>query len=172
MCGASSIKRQMEVERFEYGQGKGAVMLESLVPVYICESCEFRYTDHEAESARHDAVCRHLQLMVPTELQKIRDDLGMSREDFSEMSGLGAASISRWELGLTIQNKANDNYIYLLSFKENRDRLQSRHSNRERNGCVIAIASHQRFRGLAKQGNEADPAMLQRAKTFQLRKTH
>lgn len=173
VCSATAVRREKEIERFPYGQGKGAVTLEALVPVYTCESCEFRYTDHEAEGLRHEAVCRHLQIMTPAELQKIRSDLGMSREELADISGLGVASLARWESGANIQNKANDNYLFLLSFTENRQRILSRgleFAVTKSTKVVSLDARRKVLRGLGGDLSNVSPEMLERSQEFRLRK--
>lgn len=38
----------------------------------------------------------------------------MTRAQFSEITGLGEATLARWEAGAVIQNRANDRYLRLL----------------------------------------------------------
>ena len=49
----------------------------------------------------------------------------MSRAAFAQVSGLGEASLNRWENGLAIQNHANDRYLRLLAHPEIMSRLRS-----------------------------------------------
>ena len=39
----------------------------------------------------------------------------MSRATFADVTGLGEATLGRWENGAVIQNRANDRYLRLLS---------------------------------------------------------
>ena len=39
----------------------------------------------------------------------------MSRAAFAKVTGLGEATLNRWENGLLIQNRANDRYLRLLA---------------------------------------------------------
>ena len=66
-CGASSVGTEMVVEEFAYGTGEDSVPLRATVPMRTCRECGFQFTDHHAEDARHDAVCRHLGVMTPRE---------------------------------------------------------------------------------------------------------
>ena len=43
----------------------------------------------------------------------------MSRADFSRLTGLGEATLNRWENGILIQNAANDRYLRLLKDANN-----------------------------------------------------
>ncbi|MBK8178538.1 MAG: helix-turn-helix domain-containing protein [Planctomycetes bacterium] len=45
---------------------------------------------------------------------QLRRRHGLSRQAFANLTGLGVATIARWERGLLIQNKANDRYMRLL----------------------------------------------------------
>ena len=44
----------------------------------------------------------------------IRKKHGLSRAAFAKITGLGEASLGRWEKGINIQNLGNDRYIRLL----------------------------------------------------------
>jgi DNA-binding transcriptional regulator YiaG len=125
-CGASAVGTEMVVEEFAYGTGEDPVQLKATVPLRTCRDCGFQFTDHHAEVARHEAVCRHLGVMTPREVVAIRTRLGMTRAAFADLTRLGEASLARWEKGLLIQNAANDQLLYLLRFPENVKRLRSR----------------------------------------------
>lgn len=68
----------------------------------------------------------------------------MSRAAFSRMSGIGEATLNRWENGLLVQNRANDRFLRLLASPENVRKLQSLDSERTRPGTVHA----DRFRAI------------------------
>ena len=48
----------------------------------------------------------------------------MTRAAFAHVTGLGEASLNRWENGLSIQTHANDRYLRLLARPEIMSRLQ------------------------------------------------
>ena len=75
---------------------------------------------------RHEAVCRHLGVLTPKEIIAIRKSYGMSRAVFARLTGIGEASLARWENGLLIQSPAYDRFLFLLTFPENLERLKSR----------------------------------------------
>ena len=56
----------------------------------------------------------------------VRERHALSQADFAILTKIGTASLSRWESGLVIQNQANDYFLYLLTFKDNIDRLRDR----------------------------------------------
>lgn len=114
-CGEESITTHWMLDSFRYGTGDSAVTLQVDLPVRRCQACDLQFLDHEGERLRHNAVCRHLGLLSPTEVLGIRKMYGMSRSAFAEITGLGEATLSRWENGAVIQNLANDRYLRLLS---------------------------------------------------------
>ena len=114
-CGKDSITTHWFLDSFKYGTGDSAVSLQVELPVRRCQSCDLQFLDHEGERLRHEAVCQYLGLLSPTEVLGIRKVYGMSRSAFAEITGLGEATLSRWENGAVIQNLANDRYLRLLS---------------------------------------------------------
>ena len=115
MCAKSEITTSWDSHAFFYGSGESAVNLTVNIPVRRCEFCEFGYLDEEAEQLKHEAVCEHLGVLSPSEIRRIREGHGMTRARFAQVTGLGEASLNRWENGLTIQTHANDRYLRLLS---------------------------------------------------------
>ena len=127
-CGGSNLSRRMEMDEFEYGAGEGAVSLSASVVVLTCNDCDFEFTGPSAEVARHEAVCRHLDIMTPAEIRDLRGRYGLSRQSFASITRLGAASIARWEAGSLLQSRAYDSLLYLLCFEDNLRRVRSRHT--------------------------------------------
>ena len=110
--------------RFSYGKDVAQTELEVEVPVRDCEECEESFLDWEAHEIQHGAVCEHLGVLSPKQVKDIRAKYGMSRSAFSELTGFGEASLSRWEKGSHIQNLANDRYLRLLRDPETVDELR------------------------------------------------
>lgn len=125
-CESSKLTTSIESETFKYGGGDKAVELTASIPVLTCLDCNFQFTDETASEIRHDAVCRHLGVMTPKEVKSIRLQYTLSRQEFADISRIGEASIARWEAGLLIQSAAYDEYLHLLSFRENFERVQKR----------------------------------------------
>lgn len=132
-CGKRSLSTVLETEKIIYGSGKDATEIPVQLPVRTCGECGFQYTDEEAEDIRHDAVCRHLGLMTPGEIVALRKRYSMTRAEFADITRFGEASLARWETGQLIQNAANDQLLYLLSFESNVERLQKRQAQRTQN---------------------------------------
>ncbi|MCY4554909.1 MAG: helix-turn-helix domain-containing protein [Chloroflexi bacterium] len=101
-------------DTFTYGSGEDAVELHVQLPVRHCEACDFHFIDHVGERIQTEAVYRHHGLLSPWEIRAIRERRKLSRKAFAEITGLGEATIKRWETGAITQNRANDRYLRLL----------------------------------------------------------
>ena len=86
-CDAPADTRWRE-HAFRYGAGASAVELNVTLPVRVCRSCGFEFLDHEAGTLQHEAVCAHLGVLTPKEIRGIRRMHGMSRAEFSRVTGL------------------------------------------------------------------------------------
>jgi putative zinc finger/helix-turn-helix YgiT family protein len=111
---------------FPYGRGEDAVEISVRLPVRKCRKCSFEFFDEEAEDLRHEAVCRHLGRLTPQQIKDLREKYGFSRADLERITGLGEASIARWERGELIQNAGNDSLLWLLRYQVNVDHLRMR----------------------------------------------
>jgi putative zinc finger/helix-turn-helix YgiT family protein len=125
-CESSDLVRRQELDQYVYGRGAESVKLDVSVPVYKCQSCGCEFLGNEAEDIYHSAVCRHLGVMTPAEIRKIRDRYNLNRVNFAEITKLGEATLARWESGSVIQNPGNDQFLYLLTFADNVQRLKDR----------------------------------------------
>jgi len=166
-CGSDAVVTRVLPDRFVYGTGRDQVELESEIPFHKCEACQFEFTAADAEHARHEAVCRHLNVHTPVQIVALRDWYDLTQEDFAKLTRFGVASLSRWETGQLIQNGANDQLLYLLHFKENVERLR----NRSVEGQTVPITRHEpvaarthRFRAL-----KMDQGLRRRSERFDLR---
>jgi putative zinc finger/helix-turn-helix YgiT family protein len=124
VCGSEKIGTSVETDRFAYGTGPDAPQVTVQVPVRTCADCGFQFTDEEAEEARHEAVCRQLGVLPPSQIRELRKRYGLSRAEFARVTRIGEASLARWESGALIQNGAHDQYLRLISLPENFERLR------------------------------------------------
>jgi len=125
-CGGRNVDEQWKTDDFQYGDGEKAVSLAVRVPVCHCLDCELQFTDSRSEQLRHARVCKHLGILDPEEVRAIRERYRMSQQEFAQISGVGRASLNRWETGALTQNASSDNLLYLLAFPDNLGRLESR----------------------------------------------
>ena len=164
-CEDTNVQTTIETETFTYGDGAEAVKLTVSVPVRTCTSCGFQFTDDIAEEIRHEAVCRYLGLMSPREIQRVRKAYEMSRAEFARLTRIGEASLARWESGQLIQNPAYDQFLYLLSFPENLERLKSRKPGEQ------PLSSRQQRRGAGLRALQLTEQDLTAAAAFELIRT-
>jgi transcriptional regulator with XRE-family HTH domain len=99
-------------------------------------------------------------VLAPREVAALRARYDLSRAQFARLTHLGEATIARWERGELIQNAAYDQFLHLLSFPENIQRLRDRNESPTAQYAVI------RFRRLT-----LTAALLAKQDTFQLRPT-
>ena len=125
-CGRRNIRTTATEDTFTYGEGPGAEKITATVPLRTCLDCQFQFLDAAAEDAQHEAICNHLGVMTPSQIQNLRRKNHLSRAAFAQLTKLGEASIARWERGELIQNEAYDQLLYLLTFDENLERLKKR----------------------------------------------
>ena len=144
---------------FQYGVGELAATLAVRLPVRRCDHCDFDYLDDAGERLKHEAVCRHLGVLTPQEIRRIRGCHGLSRQAFAKLTGIGEASLGRWENGIKIQTPANDRYLRLLACPGMLAVL-----NRIASPPIAAERSRSKFRLI-----ELSSALMQRQESFNLR---
>ena len=123
-CG-SAVDTEMFQHTFRYGNGQSAADIAVLLPLRRCAQCDFEYLDHEGERVKHEALCRHLGVLTPSEIRGVRERRGLTRAEFAELTGLGVASLNRWENGTSVQSVANDRYLRLLDLPDGLSRLRA-----------------------------------------------
>jgi len=126
VCGHEDIRTTPTEDTFTYGVGQNAVQITVTVPVRTCAKCGYQYTDDAAEDVRHEAVCRHLGVLMPREIVSLREKYGLSPGEFAELTRVGKTTLDRWERGTLVQDSAADQLLYLLQFDENVQRLRGR----------------------------------------------
>ncbi len=114
-CGEYTVTTHWHHDTFRYGSGDTAPTLHVDLPVRRCDPCDFEFLDHEGEHLRHEAVCRHLGVLSPGDISDIRTRLRMTRAAFARVTGLGEATLNRWENGAVVQNLANDRYLRIIA---------------------------------------------------------
>ena len=164
LCGNAGITTSWDPHAFNYGSGESMVELTVDVPVRRCEACNFEYLDDEAERFKHEAVCRHLGVLSPDKILRIRKGFGMTQSEFAQVTGLGVASLNRWENGLTIQTHGYDRYLRLLEAHPSYIREIERFANLIPSQQPEALSGNQ-FRILNVTQN-----LLKEQESFQLRK--
>ncbi len=162
-CGSERIRTNREIYKFPYGVGADTVELSCEVPVRNCADCGFSFIDGEAEDICHKEVCKHLGVMPPSKIKALRELYELTQAQFSEITKLGEATLSRWERGVVIQNQAYDNYLYLLGFKENFQLVREHGESTEPLEQYVGEVRRPQFREL-----DIDEELLERKSGFKL----
>jgi DNA-binding transcriptional regulator YiaG len=158
-CGSCHIEI-IEIEhKFPYGKENECIELTANVPSIKCSECGLQVLDKNADEICHDAVCNYLKIMSPKQIKSLRDLYVLTQSQFCEITKLGEATLSRWERGIIIQNYAYDNYLYLLGFEENIDRLIARQGSAN----IVKENQKPRFRNI-----QVTEEILKRQKEFEL----
>ncbi len=115
-CGHTPLREETVTDRFEYrAEGEEPFTVEAHgVPVEVCPNCGEKYFGPAAVRVQHAAVCRALGLLTPGEIQAIRERFGPTQAEFARLTGIGEATISRWERGRMLPNRAMDRFLRLL----------------------------------------------------------
>jgi putative zinc finger/helix-turn-helix YgiT family protein len=102
-------------DEFAYGpDDERVVIVAEAVPVLVCPQCGETLYGPEAAHVRHQAICRTLGLLTPEQIKSMRERLGKSQAEFAQLTGIGVATLSRWERGRLLQTRALDRYLRLL----------------------------------------------------------
>jgi HTH-type transcriptional regulator / antitoxin MqsA len=115
-CGHAPLRNETITDRFEYrADSEAPITVEAHnIPVEVCPNCGEKYFGPEAARVQHAAVCHALGLLTPEKIQKIRERYGPTQADFAQVTGIGEATISRWERSRMLPNRAMDRYLRLL----------------------------------------------------------
>jgi transcriptional regulator with XRE-family HTH domain len=54
---------------------------------------------------------REARLLTPDEIRDGREKLGLTQKQFANLLGVGEATVSRWETGAQIQQRAMDRFL-------------------------------------------------------------
>ncbi len=163
LCENVGIATTIQPHTFDYGTGELKVQLTVDAHVRRCSSCDFEYFDHVTENLKQEAICQYLGVLSPNEIRRIRQKCRMSRPKFAQVTGLGEASLNRWENGLNIQSLAYDRYLRLLAIPETMRTLEQ--VVNEIHGSVARVNLENRFRFV----DEKDDRLLEEKNNFQLR---
>ena len=115
MCGHSPLEPRLIDETFEYeADGETVIVTAHHVPVRVCANCGESYSGPAAARVEHEAICHALDLLTPAEIKSLREQLGWSQQCLADLTGLGIATVSRWERGRLLQNRSNNKVLLAL----------------------------------------------------------
>jgi putative zinc finger/helix-turn-helix YgiT family protein len=125
-CGKGILVARVIRDEFEYGPEDDRITIVAEgVPVLECPACGETLYGPDAARVRHQAICRTLGLLTPEQIKGVREKLGKKQAEFARLTGVGVATLSRWEQGRLIQTRALDRYLRLLQWEENVQRLRN-----------------------------------------------
>jgi HTH-type transcriptional regulator/antitoxin MqsA len=114
-CGRHPLERRYIRDEFDYGPDDERIrVVAEAVPVLACPGCEEVFYGPDAEQAHHRAICKALGLLTPEQIRRVRERVGMSQAEFARLTGIGVATLSRWEQGRLMQTRSLDGYLQIL----------------------------------------------------------
>lgn len=123
--------RQQAVERetFPYStdvQYDGRIYSVELRELHAprCKNCGAIVLDDRANDQIMEALRHQIGLLMPEQIRKNRESLGLRQRDFANLLGVGESTVSRWETGAQIQQRSLDKLMRLcFAFPQARDAL-------------------------------------------------
>jgi putative zinc finger/helix-turn-helix YgiT family protein len=114
-CGKCGQKR-MELATVPYTKtiehdGRAYRVEISSLTVPRCANCQTISIDDEADRQISVAFRREARLLAPEEIRQGREKLGLTQKQFANLLGVGEATVSRWETGAQIQQRAMDRFL-------------------------------------------------------------
>jgi putative zinc finger/helix-turn-helix YgiT family protein len=76
-----------------------------------CGYCQALSLDDEADQQISAAFRRAAGLLAPEDIRQGREKLGLTQKQFANLLGVGEATVSRWETGAQIQQRAMNRFL-------------------------------------------------------------
>jgi putative zinc finger/helix-turn-helix YgiT family protein len=76
-----------------------------------CGNCGTIALDEEANRLISEAFRKQAGLLTPEQIRQHRASLGMTQQDMADQLGLAVSTLSRWETGAQIQQRALDRFV-------------------------------------------------------------
>lgn len=76
-----------------------------------CSHCQALSIDDEADRRISAAFRQIARLLTPEEIRAGRERLELTQKQFAQLLGVGEATVSRWETGAQIQQRALDRFL-------------------------------------------------------------
>jgi putative zinc finger/helix-turn-helix YgiT family protein len=108
------LKERRIVRQFDFGVGEMKVPVTASVVVQECEDCGAQVETAETGREMEDAGRRAIGMLVGDDFTGFRQRLGLSFREMSRMTGIGTATLSRWEAGRLRPNRSLDLLMRIL----------------------------------------------------------
>ncbi len=116
ICGIGPVVYDIRTEVVEVAYDGEPTRVEVTgVPIERCEHCGEEFSGPMAAQVKHQAICRALGLLDPKAIRELREQLKLTQAELSRLTGIGEATISRWERGRLLQNRAMDRFLRLVA---------------------------------------------------------
>src|SRR5260370_37911858 len=111
-CGQKTmhLSTRFHASRIEH-DGRAYLVEIPALTVPQCGNCQAISIDDEADRQISAAFRRQAGLLAPEEIRQGRDKLGLTQKQFANLLGVGEATVSRWETGAQIQQRAMDRFL-------------------------------------------------------------
>ncbi len=76
-----------------------------------CGNCQALSIDDAADQQISAAFRRAARLLAPEAIRQGREKLGLTQKEFASLLGVGESTVSRWETGAQIQQRALDRFL-------------------------------------------------------------
>jgi putative zinc finger/helix-turn-helix YgiT family protein len=116
VCGKGTLKSITSEFKahFEDDEGKERDLLVPNVTYQKCDSCGEDLLDQNASNKISQAQRAAMGLLSADEIRAIRQKLGRTQLQMSQLLGIGEKTYCRWESGIHFQSEAFDRYLRLL----------------------------------------------------------
>ena len=95
-----------EVEAEHDGRRYSVVISDLVTPK--CDNCGELVLTATANEQITDALREQVGLLTPSRIRAGREELGLTQEQFAEKLRIASATVSRWETGAQVQQRALD----------------------------------------------------------------
>ncbi len=106
--------------------------------VLLCGNCGAIMLNDEADDKISDALRQAAGLMSPEEIRRNREALGMTQKQLATLLDAGEATLSRWESGGQIQQRAMNKLLWLVFESPEARRLLGREEPTSLSGLPVA----------------------------------
>ena len=111
-CGGEGLLRsEIDVPVLGRTPAGRTIRAVAAVGLLTCPRCGDSIEEPGSWVARDAAVHRAVGLLTATEILRARTGRGWSRRELADRTGIGPASIYRWERGQIVQSAANDRLL-------------------------------------------------------------
>jgi putative zinc finger/helix-turn-helix YgiT family protein len=82
--------------------------------VLKCQHCGAIYLDEAADERLSEALRTKAGLLLPGEIRKGREDLGLTQKQLANLIRISEFTLSRWETGAQIQQRSMDAFLRVV----------------------------------------------------------